>query len=354
MKIQIKGPIISDSEQFVYDWFGIPATSPSKVLKALDEAITNKIKNIQVVINSGGGSVYAASEIYTELKNFPGKVKIQITGLAASAASVVAQAGDSEISPTGQFMIHNALVSAQGDYRDMADTSDFLKKVNRSIINAYSAKTGKTVEELQTLMDAETWMTAQEAVEAGFVDSVMFANEIAAVANAEHPELVNGMLPPEVINKMREELGKQQQKNAINSIGQQHKQNTEEDEVMNLEKLKAEHPVLFKEVFNLGKTEGVTAERSRIQEIENIAVVGSDEIIVKAKFDSGITAAETAMEILKAQKEKGSTALNAAKLDAQPLNQVDSTAQATPKDAVDEDAELEAILNRSGKLKGVN
>lgn len=349
MKIPIKGPIISDSEQFVYDWFGIPATSPSKVLRAIDTAINSNIKEITAVINSGGGSVYAASEIYTELKNFPGKVKIQITGLAASAASVIAQAGESEISPTGQFMIHNALVSAEGDYREMAETSDFLKKVNLSIINAYSAKTGKSAEELQVLMDAETFMTAQEAVDAGFIDSVMFSDELKAVANTEHPELVNGMLPPEVINKMREQLANENKLSAINSTGNEPKG---ADKEMDMEKLKAEHPDLYKEILNAGRTEGVNAERERIKEIENIAVVGSDDIINKAKFETGITAADTAMEILKAQKQKGATALNAAKIDAQPLNQVDPTTQATPGDPVDEDAELDKILNQAGKLKG--
>lgn len=350
MKIPIKGPIISDSEQFVYDWFGIPATSPSKVLRALDQAVAQNVKEITVVINSGGGSVYAASEIYTELKNFQGKLKIQITGLAASAASVIAQAGESEISPTAQFMIHNALVSAQGDYRDMSDTSDFLKKVNLSIINAYTAKTGKSVEELQSLMDKETFMTAQEAVDAGFVDSVMFANELAAVANADHPDLINGLLPPEVINKMREELANEGKINAINSVGSEPKGAIKE---MDMEKLKAEHPELYKEIMNVGRSEGVAAERTRIQDIENIAVVGSDEIINKAKFDSGITAAETAMEVLKAQKVKGAAALNAAKKDAEALKQVDTTNQATPLDAEDEDAELDEILNKAGKLKGV-
>lgn len=354
MKIQIKGPIISDSEQFVYDWFGIPATSPSKVLKALDEAIASNLKEIMVSINSGGGSVYAASEIYTELKSFPGKVKIQIPGLAASAASVIAQAGESEISPTGQFMIHNALVTAQGDYREMDDTSDFLKKVNRSIINAYSAKTGKSIEELQSLMDAETWMTAQEAVEAGFVDTIMFADEMKAVANSEHPDLVNGTLPPEVINKMREKLAAEKKTDPVNSAGKPSDKKLEGDKKMDIEKLKAEHPEVFKEVFNLGKTDGVTAERTRIKEIENIAVVGSDEIIAKAKFDSGITAADTAMEILKAQKEKGATALNAAKKDAKELDEIDPTSQSTRKDAVDEDDYLDKLLKNAGKLKGAN
>jgi len=89
-----------------------------------------------------GGSIYAGSEIYTELRAYAGKKTIKITGIAASAASVIAQAGNSEISPTGMFMIHNVQTEASGDYRDMDNTSDSLRAANQSIINAYMDKTG--------------------------------------------------------------------------------------------------------------------------------------------------------------------------------------------------------------------
>lgn len=350
MKIAIKGPIISDGDQWVYDWFGIPATSPEKVTKIIDSAIRNKVNELTVVINSGGGSVFSASEIYTELKKFIGRVKVEIVGVAASAASVIAMAGTTvEMSPTGQLMIHNASTSTWGDYREMDHTSDFLQKVNQSIMNAYTVKTGKSSDELKGLMDAETWMTAQEAKESGFIDSIMFENEVGAVASAERPELINGVLPQEVINKVREQLANDKSLSVVNSTPQQFKK--EESEVntkMTIEELKAQHPDLYNQILNLGKEDGVSAERKRIQEIEDIASPGNEEIINKAKFESGVTAAETAMEILKAQKEKGAQMHNAIRNDAANLGAITPTPEATPAAGQTPEDFADALLNSMG------
>ena len=350
MKIAIKGPIISDGDQWVYDWFGIPATSPEKVTKIIDSAIRNKVNELTVVINSGGGSVFSASEIYTELKKFIGRVKVEIVGVAASAASVIAMAGTTvEMSPTGQLMIHNASTSTWGDYREMDHTSDFLQKVNQSIMNAYTVKTGKSSDELKGLMDAETWMTAQEAKESGFIDSIMFENEVGAVASAERPELINGVLPQEVINKVREQLANDKSLSVVNSTPQQFKK--EESEVntkMTIEELKAQHPDLYNQILNLGKEDGVSAGRKRIQEIEDIASPGNEEIINKAKFESGVTAAETAMEILKAQKEKGAQMHNAIRNDAANLGAITPTPEATPAAGQTPEDFADALLNSMG------
>lgn len=170
-KIQVKGTIISDRQQRIYDWIGIEATSPSKVLNSLP---TNN-SSIEVVINSGGGDVFAGSEIYTALKEYTGEVIVKVVGLAASAASVIAMAGDKVlISPTAQMMVHNVSTYAAGDYRDFEHTAEVLKSANQSIANAYKAKTGKTDDELKVLMDDETWFNAKTAVEQGFADEEMF------------------------------------------------------------------------------------------------------------------------------------------------------------------------------------
>ena len=196
MKVKIKGPIIGNSEAWIYEWFGIEATSPSMVDKAIEKA---NGEDLEVEINSGGGSVFAGSEIYTALKSYPGNVTVKIVGLAASAASVIAMAGDKVMmSPTAQIMIHNASSRAEGDYRDMEHTADVLKNADNTIANAYRIKTGKTQEELLALMDKETWMTAQKAKELGFIDEVMF-EDIQLAASTSY----SGLLPPEVINKMR-------------------------------------------------------------------------------------------------------------------------------------------------------
>lgn len=196
-KINIKGPIVGDSEAWIYKWFGIEATSPKAVNEAIDKA---NGEDLEVEINSGGGSVFAGSEIYTALKSYKGNVTVRIVGIAASAASVISMAGDKIImSPTAQIMIHNVLTYAEGDYRDMEHTAEVLKSANNTIANAYRLKTGKAQEELLSLMNHETWMTAQKAKELGFIDEIMFEDGVQLVASMDY----SGLLPPEVINKIR-------------------------------------------------------------------------------------------------------------------------------------------------------
>ena len=199
MKIDVKGPIVGNDEKWIYDFFGMDATSPKSVLEGIEGASGN---DIEININSGGGSVFAGSEIYTALKEYEGDVTVKIVGLAASAASVIAMAGDKVLmSPTAQIMIHNAHVRAQGDYRDMDRTSGILKNVNQTIANAYKMRSNLSDEQLKDMMDEETWLTPQQAQEHGFIDEVMFEQvEIAASAGFTQ------MLPPEVIQKVRNEL----------------------------------------------------------------------------------------------------------------------------------------------------
>lgn len=200
MKISVKGPIIDSDEQWIYDWFEVEATSPKKVIDLINQAKNNE--DLEIEINSGGGSVFAGSEIYTALKSYSGKVTTKVIGLAASAASVIAMAGDKIlISPTGQIMIHNASGGFGGDYRDMEKGAEILKNVNATISNAYRIKTGLSSDELLDMMNKETWLTPQQALEKKFVDEIMFTNDIKLVASIN-----NGMLPQEVINKMKMEL----------------------------------------------------------------------------------------------------------------------------------------------------
>ena len=200
MNISVKGPIIDSDDQWIYDWFEVEATSPKKVIDLINQAKNNE--DLEIEINSGGGSVFAGSEIYTALKSYSGKVTTKVVGLAASAASVIAMAGDKIlISPTGQIMIHNASGGFGGDYRDMEKGAEILKNVNATISNAYRIKTGLSSDELLDMMNKETWLTPQQALEKKFVDEIMFTNDIKLVASIN-----NGMLPQEVINKMKMEL----------------------------------------------------------------------------------------------------------------------------------------------------
>ena len=131
--------------------------------------------DITVWINSPGGDCVAAAQIYNMLSEYPGKVTVKIDGLAASAASVIAMAGNEvQMSPVSMMMIHNPATIAWGDHSEMQKAIDLLDAVKESIINAYVMKTGLSRARLSHLMDAETWMDANKTVELGFADSILF------------------------------------------------------------------------------------------------------------------------------------------------------------------------------------
>ncbi len=133
--------------------------------------------DISVWINSGGGDVFAASQIYTMLKEYKGQVAIKIDGIAASAASVIAMAGDMVLmSPTSNMMIHNPATMAWGETVDFEKAIALLSAVKESIINAYEVKTKLSRTKLSHMMDVETWFDAKKAVELGFADKVLYTD----------------------------------------------------------------------------------------------------------------------------------------------------------------------------------
>lgn len=135
--------------------------------------------DITVWINSPGGDCVAAAQIYNMLTNYKGNVTVKIDGIAASAASVIAMAGNKVLmSPVSMMMIHNPATAAFGDHAEMQKAIDMLAEVKESIINAYAIKTGLTRAKLSHLMDSETWMDANKAVELGFADDIITRSEI--------------------------------------------------------------------------------------------------------------------------------------------------------------------------------
>ena len=165
MRVNVKGVIIPQDYKRVYDWYDMESTTPKDVADALAAA---NGQPIEVYINSGGGYVHAGTDIYTALCEYPGEVNIKII-YAASAASVIAMAGHSMISPVGQMMIHNVYSGADGDYRALHRAGDQLDIACDALANAYMRKTGKTRDEIRAMMDAETWVDARRAVELGLV-----------------------------------------------------------------------------------------------------------------------------------------------------------------------------------------
>ncbi|MGM9925604.1 MAG: head maturation protease, ClpP-related [Bacillus sp. (in: firmicutes)] len=206
-KINVKGAIVSNDEKWIYDMFGVEATSPQSVEDALNEA---NGEDVIIAINSGGGSVFDASEIYTSIKNYEGNTEAQIVGLAASAASFIALAADKTvIAPTGQMMIHNASMVTMGDHKDMTHAANMLQGINQTIANAYKMKCGMEESDLLSLMDQETWITPQMALEYNLVDEIMFDNPGIKVAAST----VSNIIPQEVIDGIRKGKLKQPEDN---------------------------------------------------------------------------------------------------------------------------------------------
>lgn len=155
--------------------------------------------DITVWINSPGGDVFAAAQIYNMLRDYKGHVTVKIDGLAASAASVIAVAGDTVlVSPVAMMMIHNPATIAMGNTKDMEAAIAMLNEVKESILNAYVDKTGLSRNKLSKMMDDETWFNAKKAVELGFADKVLFAAEEKKKPEEEQdPDEKEGKKPEE-------------------------------------------------------------------------------------------------------------------------------------------------------------
>lgn len=207
--INVKGTVVSDDDAWIYNWFGIEAVSPNAISAALAEANGD---DVVIRINSNGGDIFAGSEIYDLISSYEGNVLIRIVGMAASAASVIAMAAESEIAPTGLMMIHNVQSGTHGDYRDMEHSAEVLREANRSIMSAYREKTGMSEDELLSLMDNETFMSADTAIEFGFVDKMSdYGKEAKAPdTGVQLAAAMTGLLPAATIRKFRAERAKAQ------------------------------------------------------------------------------------------------------------------------------------------------
>ena len=165
--IEILGDILDDYYGELYERYKIPATYPKQVKSLLAEADGD---DVEININSGGGDVFSGFEIYTAILQYKGNVRINVTGLAASAASVIMCAGECYISPVGTVMVHCSACYASGNHNDLEKTAETLKTIDESIANAYVTKTGMTKEKAVALMEDTTWITAEKAVEMGLCD----------------------------------------------------------------------------------------------------------------------------------------------------------------------------------------
>lgn len=152
---------------------GVTAKRIAGALRAIGD------KDVTVLLNSPGGDLFEGSAIYSLFREHPGKVTVKILGVAASAASIIAMGADEiKISLSGFFMIHNAWVYAAGNRNDMRDIADYLEPFDLSMAGIYAARSGESEKSIIKMMDAETWINANSAVENGFADSVLDSDAV--------------------------------------------------------------------------------------------------------------------------------------------------------------------------------
>lgn len=182
----VKNEAGTEATLFIYDiidsYWGVAAKDVASALAGLDSDTTLRVR-----INSPGGDVFEGRAISTLLKEFSGKTVAHVDALAASAATTVALGCDEVIMADGAyFMIHNAWCVAIGNKKDMQDMYALLDKMDSTIANDYAVKSGKSVDEIKPLMDAETWFTAQEALDLGLIDSIAQAADAPENATTQH------------------------------------------------------------------------------------------------------------------------------------------------------------------------
>ncbi|WP_302806753.1 head maturation protease, ClpP-related [Cloacibacillus porcorum] len=349
-EILVYGPISEDS------WWGDEVT-PKEFrddLKALGD-----VKNIQVRINSYGGHVSAGTAIYSLLKQHPANVTVVVDGFALSAASVIAMAGDKVVMPSNaMMMIHNPSSGVRGDAHEMRKVAGILDKIREGMLSVYMQKTGLPKDKLITLLDEETWMTAEEAKERGFADEVI--EPLVAVA-AVKPGNIS-------INGQEFDLSgyKRAPKGLLEKIEREVKSMTEEDKILagapaiDPTSVAAEPqspPVNVEELIANAVSAAVAEERARVAAIEDMAISGAEEIIAAAKAD-GTPAAEVATKVVKALKTQGAVAFMQRKEDAMNSGADGISAASTadgignPKPTDEESKRAEALKKELKERRG--
>ena len=301
-----------------YSWYEDDITPKefNKDLKAMGE-----VEQITVRINSGGGDVFAAVAIYTRLKEHKANIAVKIDGWCASAATIIAMAGDSiEISVGGIFMIHDPAAGILGYYKadELKKIADELETIKQSIVNCYMTVTDKSEDEIKSLMTDETWYTGEEAVEAGFCTAVMLTEVETEVEDAE--KIIVNSVPINLNTFHTVPKGLLGYANSHNN--KPNAKNNKEDENMSLtlEELKSKHPDVanaykaeIMAAVKTGETDhtaAVDAERARIRAIDEITLPGFEDLADKAKYETPVSAEAFAMQIVAAQKKAGNKFLN--------------------------------------------
>lgn len=345
VELWINGTIADDDDVWLYEWFGMQATAPNTFRNELKKYVG---KDIVVWIDSPGGDTFAAAGIYTALKEHDGKVTVKIASKALSGASAIAMAGDEVLmSPMAVMMIHNPWTIAQGEAKELRKGAEVLDTVKETLVNAYAAKTKKSKKKISSMMDEETWMSTNTAVKEGFADAVLYADENIAEPKDNIQDFAFTRLA--VLNSADNAFKRLHEfELKINSLNADKNNGKKEETILDLKELKEKYPDLYNEAFN----EGVKSERERMKAIDDLAIPGHEDLVKKAKYETGIKAEVLAVEIVKAEKQKGHKFLNDRDKDVEASNVNKVPGVATPILDEDDKAKEENIVNKM--VEGAN
>ncbi|MDE6907419.1 MAG: Clp protease ClpP [Lachnospiraceae bacterium] len=273
-------------------------------------AALGDVPEIVVRINSGGGDVFAANAIFTRLKDHTARITVKIDGWAASAATIIAMAGDViKIARNGVFMIHDPAMTVWDTFRaeDFEKMAGELKVIKQSIVNTYAMKTGMGADDIASLMSEEKWWTGDEAVENGFCDELMFEeadmvveNSSNIVVNSTHIDISAFKTVPKTLLNSLKNAGSLT--GAAEGKGQEEEKRMEAGKsIKTVDELKAAYPDLVSDIQN----EAAASERNRIKAIEDMAGGNYADLVSDAKFTHPCTAEQVAVKIVAEQNKQG-------------------------------------------------
>ena len=273
-------------------------------------------KKISVRINSPGGDVFEAQAIYNILKNHPAEVEVHIDALAASAATLIASAGNKIIMYNNAlFMIHNPWTWATGEEKDFIKKANLLATIKETLLNVYETHATATREEISNMMNEETWLTADEALSYGLIHEVVPCKakeeDVEEVQNFVREQIMGNYknFPKDKFKNLFASL--KEPKNSIVALSDNKivEENEEEEVVVNtIDELKEKYPEIYNQAINKGVEEGTLAERARLQSIDNLK--GDSSILNKAKYEDPKDAGAVAIEI-NAKNEEERTKMQA-------------------------------------------
>lgn len=306
----------------------VSATDFDKMIK---DAKSKGAKKLNIRINSPGGDVNQAIAMRTMLMNSGMEsIQISIEGMCASAATLISCLPGSSVSMSegSEFMIHNPRSCARGEAKDLEAAAKRMRNTERECASIYARKSGKSEDEIRAWMDAETWMTAKEAKENGFVDTVLDGEPIVASVSVRDMEAMRRMYAhvPDCV-KERAETTKVSNADPTVAAGEatEHKTSDKEEGTnmeikdITLEQLRTENPTLHGQIMQTGAQQ----ERERIQEIDDLTPAGEEyaEMAAQAKQD-GTTAMDFHKAIVKHQREKGQKFLDNRQKETEPAKNV--------------------------------